>query len=123
MPAQLQQRPDPENVLAKALFNSSEQLSLTMVEVGKVLGMHRTSMGRMKKTMALDPNSKEGELALLLIRAARALYALSGGDREWMIHFMRSKNSVTGGIPAEQVQTVTGLARVVTFLDAIRGKV
>ncbi|WP_207063541.1 MbcA/ParS/Xre antitoxin family protein [Motiliproteus sp. SC1-56] len=123
MSAQAQPRPDPAHVLAKALFNAAEQMGLNMTEVGKVIGLHRTSMGRLRKSMLLDPASKEGELALLLIRAARALYALSGGDSAWISHFMRNRNQVTGGVPAEQVQSVTGLTRVVTFLDAIRGKV
>ena len=29
----------------------------------------------------------------------------------------------TGGVPAEQIKTVTGLARVVEYLDAIRAKI
>ncbi|MEH6824001.1 MAG: antitoxin Xre-like helix-turn-helix domain-containing protein [Motiliproteus sp.] len=123
MATQLQQRPDPSHVLAKALFNVSEQLGLTMTELGKVIGMHRTSLGRIRNSMTLDPDSKQGELALMLIRAARALYALSGGDKEWIVHFMRSNNRLTGGVPAEQIQKVQGLAHVVQFLDAIRGKV
>ncbi|MBX3687324.1 MAG: DUF2384 domain-containing protein, partial [Rhodocyclaceae bacterium] len=28
-----------------------------------------------------------------------------------------------GGVPAEQVRSVTGLSRVVEYLDAIRGKI
>jgi hypothetical protein len=70
-----------------------------------------------------QPDSKQGELALLLIRAARALFALTGGDEDWIRHFMRSPNHLTGGIPAEQVQTVQGLVRVLTCLDALRGKI
>ena len=77
----------------------------------------------LKQNLDLSPDSKQGELALLLIRAARALFALTGGDQAWIKHFMRSQNKLTGGVPAIQVQTVQGLMRVVTCLDAIRGKV
>jgi hypothetical protein len=42
-----------------------------------------------------QPDSKQGELALLLIRAARALFALAGGDEVWIRHFMRSPNHLT----------------------------
>jgi hypothetical protein len=52
----------------------------------------------------------------MLIRAARALFALTGGDEDWIRHFMRSPNHLTGGIPAEQVQTVQGLVRVLTCI-------
>ncbi|WP_281348311.1 MbcA/ParS/Xre antitoxin family protein [Nitrincola alkalisediminis] len=57
------------------------------------------------------------------IRVARALFALTGGDAAWIKHFMRSQNTLTGGVPAEQVQTIQGLIRVLTCLDALRGKV
>jgi hypothetical protein len=36
---------------------------------------------------------------------------------------MHTNNRHTGGVPAEQVRSVQGLARVVEYLDAIRGKV
>ena len=88
-----------------------------------MLGVHRSAITRLKKNLDLQPDSKQGELALLLIRAARALFALTGGDEDWIRHFMRSPNHLTGGIPAEQVQTVQGLVRVLTCLDALRGKI
>jgi DNA-binding XRE family transcriptional regulator len=115
--------PQPDHVLAKALLNTSEQLGLTQQELARVIGLHRTGITRLKKSISLDPSSKSGELALCLIRAARALYALSGGDKDWIEHFMRSRNRMTGGVPAEQVQSIQGLMRVLQYLDAIRGKV
>lgn len=123
MSAQPEQRPDQAAVLCKALFNVAGQLTLKQEELGKVVGINRTSISKLKQKGVLDPKSKQGELALLLIRAARALYALSGGDQAWIKHFMRSNNKLTGGVPAEQIQSVQGLMRVVTYLDAIRGKV
>ncbi|TVQ68528.1 MAG: DUF2384 domain-containing protein, partial [Chromatiaceae bacterium] len=57
------------------------------------------------------------------IRLARALFALTGGDEDWVRHFVRSPNKVTGGIPAEQIETIQGLMSVLQFVDAIRGKV
>ena len=123
MSAQIAHRPEPSFVLAKALLNESKQLELKQDELGNVIGLHRTGITRLKQRMELDPKSKQGELALLLIRAARALFALSGGDQVWISHFMRTPNKLTGGVPADQVQTVQGLARVVMYLDAIRGKV
>jgi len=118
-----EQRPEASMVLAKALLNASTQLGLRQDELAKVIGLHRTGITRLKKSMTLEPESKTGELALLLIRAARALYALAGGESDWIAHFMRSPNRMTGGIPAEQIQNVQGLVRVVQCLDAIRGKI
>ena len=123
MSAQLQLQPDPAAVLCKALFRASEQLTLKQAELGQVIGINRSSVSRLKDKGVLDPASKQGELALLLIRTARALYALAGGDDAWIKHFMRSHNTATGGIPAEQMQSVQGLMTVVTYLDAMRGKV
>lgn len=123
MSAKPQQQLDPAAVLCKALFNVSEQLSLRQEELGNVIGINRSSISRLKQKGTLDPKSKQGELGLLLIRVARSLYALSGGDGDWIRHFMRSQNIMTGGVPADQIQNVQGLIRVLTFLDAIRGKV
>jgi len=113
---------EPGSVLAKALLNAADQIGLKQTELAAVIGLHRTGITRLRKSMMLDPASKTGELALLLIRAVRALYALAGGDPVWMKHFMRSPNQMTRGVPAEQIQTVQGLVQVVQYLDAIRGK-
>jgi transcriptional regulator with XRE-family HTH domain len=123
MSALSQQAPEPAVVLAKALLNAAEQLGLKQAELGAVLGLDRTGISRLKQNPSLDPNSKKGELALLVIRIARALFALTGGDKEWIKHFMHNSNKVTGGIPAKQMETIQGLMQVVQFVDAIRGKV
>jgi hypothetical protein len=123
MSALTHQIPEPAAVLAKALLNAAEQLGLKQAELGAVLGLDRTGISRLKQNPSLDPNSKRGELALLVIRIARALFALTGGDKEWIKHFMHNPNKVTGGIPAKQMETIQGLMQVVQFVDAIRGKV
>ena len=72
---------------------------------------------------ALEPGTKSGELALLLIRAYRALFVLVGGEPRQMKHWMHTHNHHVGGVPAELVRSVPGLVRVVEYLDAIRGRV
>ena len=81
-------QPEPEAVLAKAVLNASLQLGLKQADLAAVLGIHRTAVSRLKSLPSLDPKSKQGELALLLIRVARALFALTGGDNDWIQHFM-----------------------------------
>ena len=122
MTALLQPVSTPDEVLAKAVLNAADQLGLKQAELAAVLGIHRTAVSRLKQALSLDPKSKQGELALLLIRIARAVYALTGGDAAWIKHFMHSPNQLTGGIPAQQVQTVHGLMQALHFVDAIRGK-
>jgi len=123
MSANPQTKPLPETVLAKAVLNASNELTLNQTELAAVLGVHRTAISRLKQKLSLDPVSKQGELALLLVRVARALSALTGGDSDWIRHFMRSPNKITGGVPAEQVQSIQGLMSVLQFVDATRGKV
>ncbi len=123
MSALLQQSVDKKVVLAKAVLNAAEQLDLKQAQLAAILGGHRTAISRLKSNPELDPASKQGELALLLIRIYRALYALTGGDVDWMRHFMNTPNRVTGGVPVQQIESISGLVSVLQFVDAIRGKV
>lgn len=112
----VQSQPDPRTVLAKALLNAGRALGLSQERIGEVVGRDRTSIAR-----GLDPQSKSGELALLLIRCYRSLYALVGGRPEDLRHWMQTPNQDTGGVPAEQIGSIQGLIRVVEYLDAMRG--
>jgi len=116
-------KPSPDAVLAKAVLRAADQLGLRQADLAAVLGIHRTAVSRLKQNLSLDPASKQGELALLLVRVARALYALTGGDQDWIRHFMLTPNTVTGGVPARQIESIQGLVTVLRFVDAIRGKI
>lgn len=106
------------SVLAEAFANAGKQLGMTQADLGAIIGKERSAISR----GSIDPESKDGELALLFIRCYRALYVLVGGDVEHMRHWMTTHNLHTGGIPAEQVRSVQGLVGVLEYLDAIRGK-
>ena len=64
----------------------------------------------------------EQTLALLLIRAYRALFVLVGGDPAQMRHWWHTSNRHLDGAPVELIRNVQGLLRVVEYLDAMRGK-
>jgi len=115
--------PDPGNILCKALLNLKEALDLNQTEIGNAIGLNRTSVGRLASRGTLAPDSKTGELALLLIRIYRALYAMVGGDKQAMRHWLRTSNKHLGHPPIELIASVQGINRVVEYLDAIRGKV
>jgi hypothetical protein len=119
MEPQAKQSPDPGATLTKAYLNAGKALGLTQNALGQVVGRDRTAFHR----GGIAPDSKAGELALLLIRAYRSLYVLVGGRPEDLKHWMHTENRHTGGVPAEQVTRVTGLVQVVEYLDAIRGRV
>lgn len=121
-PAGMDRFPARDAVLAKAVLRAAAQLGMNQSELGAVLGMHRSAVSRLGRNGALDPETKQGELALLVVRLARALFALTGGDDDWMRHFMRSENVATGGVPLQQITTIQGLVSVLTFVDGIRGK-
>jgi hypothetical protein len=109
--------PSLDQTLTKATLRAGKALGLTQTEIGAVVGRDRTSLRR-----GIDPDSKAGELAALLIRLYRSLYALVGGDAQAMRHWMETENQHTGGVPRQQIRTVTGLIGVLEYVDAIRGK-
>jgi hypothetical protein len=109
---------DDRMVLAKATARAGKALGFKQDEIAEILGRDRSVFSR-----GIDPNDKVGELALLLVRAYRSLFVLVGDEGDGMRHWMRTENRHTGGVPAEQLQSVTGLVEVVSYLDAIRGKV
>jgi hypothetical protein len=113
-----QSRPDPREVLTAAVGRAARALGLSRQDLGRVLGRDRSALSR-----GIDPASKPGELALLLIRCYRDLAVLVGQDQDVMRHWFETSNSHTGGIPRQQVMTVEGLVQVTEYLDAMRGKV
>jgi hypothetical protein len=109
---------DPKVVLTKALLNAGRALGLSQAALGEIIGKDRSSISR-----GLDPASKAGELALLLIRCYRSLFVLVGGRPADMRHWMHTPNRDLGGIPAQELRSVQGLTRVLEYLDAMRGRV
>lgn len=96
MSALIKERPSADAVLAKAVLAAREQLGLTQLELAGIVGVDRSAISRWK-TQGLRVDSKTGELALLLVRVYRALYALFGGQQEDMRHFLRTPQPSPGG--------------------------
>lgn len=109
--------PDKAEVLSKAVVRAAKAFGLTQSELGKILGRDRSSIAR-----GIDPDSKPGELALLLVRCYRALAVLMGQDAKAIKHWFSTPNHHTGGVPREQIQSVQGLVRITEYLDAMRAK-
>lgn len=122
MSALIQDSPSPDLVLAKAVLAAREQLGMTQQELADIVGVDRSAVSRWKGG-GLRVASKTGELALLLVRIYRALFALFGGNLDDMRHFLRTNNRHLGGVPLQLMEQVQGLVLVVEYLDAIRGKV
>jgi hypothetical protein len=120
--------PDPYGeegaaVLARAFERAASAVGLSRAAQGRMLGVSEASLSRLAHgSRAIDARSKEGELALLFLRAWRSLDALCGGDGEKTRAWMQAENDHLGGKPAELVESVTGLVHVLEYLDAMRGK-
>ncbi len=110
---------NPAAVLGKAVLRAADALGLSRSDLSKAIGRDRSSLSR----TGVDPSTKSGELALLLVRCYRSLAVMVDADADQVQHWFHTDNRHTGGVPAEQVLSVDGLVRVTSYLDAIRAKV
>lgn len=114
--------PDPGPVLAKAVLSAAERLGLRNKHVASVIGSSEASVSRLHHGRGLEPETKEGELALLFLRLYRSLDALVGGDDDKARKWLHAENDHVRGVPADRIRTVEGLVDVVQYLDAMRGR-
>lgn len=113
--------PTRGTVLTKAVLSAATRLGLSANALSKVIGVSAPTVTRMRSgTYVLDPDSKPFELAALLVRVFRSLDAITGGEEPVLQAWMRSPNLALGDTPASALTTVTGLTRVLAYLDARR---
>ncbi|HLU26050.1 MAG TPA: MbcA/ParS/Xre antitoxin family protein [Longimicrobiales bacterium] len=115
-------RPEPGAVLAKAVLAAAARLGLRQRDLAAVLGTSEASVSRLQHGRRIQPNTKEGELALLFLRVYRSLDALVGGNDAQARAWLHAENDHLGGVPAERIRSVEGLVDVVQYLDAMRGR-
>jgi hypothetical protein len=113
--------PEAGAVVAKATLSAAARLGLSNRQLAAVIGTSEASVSRLQRGRAIDPESKEGELALMLVRLFRSLDGLVGGDEQQARAWMHAPNTHVGGVPAERITTVEGFVDVVQYLDAMRG--
>jgi len=112
---------DPSAVLAKATTKASELLGLSGAALARTIGVSEPTVSRIVHgDKRLNPASKEGELALLLVRVYRSLDALVGADDRKRLAWMHSHNKALGGQPRQLIQKVEGLVGVLNYLDGMR---
>lgn len=115
-------RPDPSAVLARATLEAARRLGLRNSELAMILGTSDASVSRLSRGRVIDPASKEGELALLLLRLFRSLDALVGGNEAQARAWLAGENEHLNAVPRERIHSVEGLVDVVRYLDAMRGR-
>lgn len=114
-------RADARAVLTKALLRAAALLDLAPAALARILGISAASVSRLANgTRSIAPDSKEGELALLLVRVYRSLDALVGGDDAQRRAWIHSANRALNGKPSELIRTAEGLVAVVSYLDGMR---
>ena len=116
-------RPDSAAVVTRAVLRAADILGLSQKDTAGIIGVSPATLSRMAAgDRVLRPASKEGELALLLIRVFRGLDALLGGREADVRAWFNAPNAHLGGIPAQRARTVEGLVNAAEYLDAMRGK-
>ena len=115
---------DPALVLATATHRAAGLLGVNGAGLARILGVSEASVSRIARgERGLPPESKEGELALLLVRLYRSLDALVGNDEARRLAWMRSHNDALNGVPATLVLSAQGLVAAVAYLDAMRAPI
>ncbi len=113
--------PAPDQVLTKAVLRAADLLGLSSAALARILGVSEASVSRLASgARTVDPQSKEGELALLLVRVYRSLDALVGTDASQRQAWLQGQNRALNGRPIDLIQRTDGLVNVVAYLDAMR---
>jgi hypothetical protein len=120
--AQSLSKPASAPILAKAALSAASRLGLRNKQLADIIGSSEASISRLRSGRVLNPDSKEGELALVFLRLYRSLDGLVGGDDVKARAWLHAMNDHISGIPADRIRTVEGLIDVVQYLDAMRGR-
>ncbi|WGL17304.1 MbcA/ParS/Xre antitoxin family protein [Microbulbifer bruguierae] len=108
-----------DQVLLEATLNTANHLGLKKRELSEIIHLDDRTL---RRRSGLAPESAEGQLALLLVRAYRSAFVLMGGE-EGAKTWFATANRALNGVPKELAGRIDGLVRIVTYLDAMRGKV
>lgn len=85
--------------------------------MARIIGGSEPTVSRIRKgEYPLDPNSKVGELSLLLVRVYRSLDALVGTDDQKRKDWMRGMNKALGGVPLQLIERPDGLVATLNYL-------
>ena len=114
-------QPNANEIVLKAFNNACKELGVSRDEASLIVGVDKATLNR-NKTKGFAPDSKTGELCLQFVRAYRSLFAIAGGDKSFMQHWITTHNTALSGIPLKLMFSIIGLIQVNEYLDALRGK-
>jgi len=113
--------PDESRVVTKATLRAAERLGIKNNALARIIGLSEPTISRMSKgAYLLPPDSKAFELAVLFVRFYRSLDGIIGGDDSVSADWLKNENTVLDGTPLEIIQSVSGLANAIEYLDSRR---
>src|SRR3990167_5311369 len=117
MALSLSKHVDKDRVLTKALLNLAQFYHFSGKDLSAMIGMSEASVSRLHQGKKwLSPESKEGELALLLVRIYRSLNALLGNHHDKAQLWLNSHNHYLRQKPIDAMKTIPGLVAVLNYL-------
>lgn len=109
---------EKKRVLTTAFLRVAQRLHLSRQELSAIIGPSESTLSRLfSKTTFLDPISKEGQLAILLVRLYKNLDVLFGGNAEQCELWLRSGNTDLNNYPIYLIQSIEGLILVIQYLE------
>lgn len=116
--------PADSAVVTKATIRAAERLKIKNKTLARIIGVSESTVTRMKQgDYPLEPGQKPFELAVLFVRLYRSLDAVIGGDDSVASQWLTNQNIALNGKPLEMIQTISGLANVIQYLDSRRAVV
>ena len=113
------EKTDSGQVLIKSVLRAAD-----IMQLNQALGVSPASISRMRNGgYRLVPDSKEWELATLLLRLFRGLDAIMAGDEAALRSWLDSYNTTLHDKPRALLTQVAGLTRTVDYVDAYRARV
>ncbi len=110
-------------LVTNAFIEAGRELGMTLGQLAKVIGVSESAMKNYSRGSADINSPKDQELSLGFIRVYRALFAVLGGNREQMQHWMHTPNRhLNQQTPAALATNYQGLAELNVYLDAMRGR-
>lgn len=111
-------------ILTKAVMRVAEFWSLSNDLLGEILGLSATTVSRIRSgDRALNPGTKEFELAQYLVRLFRGLDAIVGSDDIAARSWLATENTDLKARPIDMITKIKGLTKICDYVDAYRARV
>lgn len=113
-----------QKVLTTAVIKAADIMGLRQADVAKALGVSESTVSRMRSgNYLLKEESKEWELAVLMVRLFRSLDAIVASDERSLRSWLRGYNTSLKDAPINLIAHVVGLTRTVDYVDSFRARV